>query len=76
MDIISKHYGYVLVFNNKQDLESMIALMQGQLNHVEQNEVAAPHLMAVYTDKAVKSEYVEEELKNIKKSWIATLSSS
>lgn len=76
MDIISKHYGYILVFDDKNDLESTVKLLQGQLNFVEENNVKAPHLIAFYTDEIANPEYVQEELKNIKKLWTAASTSS
>jgi len=73
MEIISKHYGYVLIFNDKADLKQTCDLLSGFLEHVEENsDTPPPHLMAYFCTKPVTAEKVEKDLKELKSRWTST----
>ncbi len=67
MLIVSEGYGYIMVFENKRDLQNVINQLNESYNDVGKEEVKPPYLISFYTDTGVKTTFIKNHLKELKK---------
>lgn len=72
MEILSKPYGYVLIFPDIQDLKTNVALLTKFMEHVEKEKIEPPHLIAYYCLDTVTTDFMEKELSGLKYKWLIT----
>lgn len=67
MYVISKHFGFVLVFENKKQLSTVVEYLQDMLEAANKNLMEAPYLYSLYSDSKMSEENIQKELKQLKK---------
>lgn len=68
MYIVSKHYGFVLVFEDEEQLSRVVEHLQGMLEETRKDLIKKPYLYSLYCSNEIISETeMEKELKKLKK---------
>lgn len=66
MRVVSTTAGFILVFNNKREIEGLVEHLQKQLEWIEQEGIEPPHLYSQFHESTPEDDVREilEELKN------------
>lgn len=67
MHVISKHFGFVLVFENKGQLSTVVEHLQSMLEAANKDLMEAPYLYSLYSDGKMNGKNMEKELNRLKK---------
>ena len=67
MYIVSKHFGFVLVFETKEQLVKVVEHLQGMLEAANKNLMEAPYMYSLYADGKMDDKNMQKELKQLKK---------
>lgn len=70
MLVVSAPMGYVLVFESKEDLETVAGHLNKQLKHIEESKVPPPYLYATFDDRIPESE-LQEFMQQMKYGFVA-----
>lgn len=65
MFVISTSMGFVLKFQDKDDMRQHIDNLKNQLNWINKNDIEDPYLYAIFDD-AIETEKVQELLEKLK----------
>jgi len=65
MFVVGSHIGFVMVFEDKQDLETVKGHLGGMLEWIEDADVPPPHLYGVFSSQVPKEDQ-EAFLKSLK----------
>lgn len=66
MFVIGSHIGFVMVFDDLDDLTRVIGHLHGMLEHAAEHDTPPPHLYGVFS-QGVSQEAVEEFMVSLKK---------
>lgn len=65
MFVIGSHIGFVMVFDDVEDLSKVIGHLRGMWEHIREHDVPPPHLYGVFNE-SVDQEAVERFMKSLK----------
>jgi hypothetical protein len=65
MFVIGSHIGFVMVFDDLDDLTKVIGHLRGMLEHAVEHDTPPPHLYGVFS-QGVAQEAVEEFMASLK----------
>lgn len=67
MIVVSKHFGFVLVFKDKEQLSMAAKHLQGIVEEAQKGLIKPPYVYCYYNDEGMDEKTMQSELKDLKK---------
>lgn len=67
MYVVSKHFGFVFVFETKEQLSTIVIQLQEMLEAANKDLMKPPYLLSLYGDRKMSEKNMEKELTQLKK---------